>query len=101
MMQPIYEQHETLCAILYHLYNLQNMKSTHGVVLLYVKVPAEVCNFTKSGTPPWVFFTFFKLHNGKMKKTKNVGNGDEQEKSLSLCRQKLPDNLVIFCSEFK
>ena len=22
---------------------------------------AEACNFTKSKTPPWVFFTFFKL----------------------------------------
>ena len=22
---------------------------------------AEVCNFTKSNTPPWVFFTFLKL----------------------------------------
>ena len=23
---------------------------------------AEACSFTKSNTPPWVFFTFFKLH---------------------------------------
>ena len=22
----------------------------------------EACNFTKINTPPWVFFTFFKLH---------------------------------------
>ena len=22
----------------------------------------EACNFTKSNTPPWVFFTFFKLY---------------------------------------
>ena len=23
---------------------------------------AKACNFTKSNTPPWVFFTFFKLY---------------------------------------
>ena len=23
---------------------------------------ASACNFTKSSTPPWVFFTFFKLY---------------------------------------
>ena len=23
---------------------------------------AEACNFTKSKTPPWVFFTFLKLY---------------------------------------
>ena len=26
------------------------------------KKNAGPCNFTKSNTPPWVFFTFFKLH---------------------------------------
>ena len=41
------------CAILYHLYNLKNVKNTHGGV---------TCNFTKINTPPWVFFTFFKLY---------------------------------------
>ena len=30
-------------------------------LLLFAK-SAEACNFTKSNTPPWVFFTFFKLH---------------------------------------
>ena len=48
-----------LCAIWAHLYNLKN---THGGVLLLVKLKAEACNFTKSITPPWVFFTFFKLY---------------------------------------
>ena len=33
------------------------MKNTHGGVLLLVKA----CNFTKSNTAPWVFFTFLKL----------------------------------------
>ena len=38
--------------------DMKNMKNTHGGVLLLA------CNFTKSNTPPWVFFTFFKLYNG-------------------------------------
>ena len=42
------------CAISYHLYNLKNVKNTHGEVLIS-------CNFAKINTPPWVFFTFFKL----------------------------------------
>ena len=45
-----------LCAIWYHLYNLKNVKNTHGGVLLLVKLQA------KSNTPSWVFFTFFKLY---------------------------------------
>ena len=47
------------CAIWYHLYNLKNVKNTHGVVLLLVKLQAY---FTKSNTPSWVFLTFFKLY---------------------------------------
>ena len=44
--------------ILYHLYKLKNVKNSEGGVLLLVKLPAEVCNFTKSEIPPWMFFTF-------------------------------------------
>ena len=51
-----------VCAIWYHLYNLKNVKNTHEEVLLLVKLQALACNFTKSNTSPWVFFTFFKLH---------------------------------------
>ena len=51
-------------AIWYLLYNLKNMKNTHAGVLLLVKLQTEACNFTNSNIPPWVFFTFFKLHNG-------------------------------------
>ena len=51
-----------LCAIWYHLYNLERVKNTHGGVLLLVKLQASACNFTKSNTPPWVFFTFLKLY---------------------------------------
>ena len=47
--------------IRYHLPNLKNAKSTHGRVLLLIKLQFEACNFTKSDTPPWVFFTFLKL----------------------------------------
>ena len=50
------------CAIWYHLYNFKNEKSTHGGALLLVKSQALACNFTESNTPPWVFFTFFKLY---------------------------------------
>ena len=50
------------CAIWYHLYNLKNVKNTHGGVLILVKLQAVACNFTKINTPPWVFFTFLKLY---------------------------------------
>ena len=46
-----------LCTIWYHLYNFKNLKNTHAGVLLLVKLQAS-----KSNTPPWVFFTFFKLY---------------------------------------
>ena len=48
--------------IWYYLYNLKNVKNTHGRVLLLVKLQAKTCNFTKSHSPPWVFPTFCKLH---------------------------------------
>ena len=51
-----------LCAIWYHLRNLKNIKNNHGGVLLLVKLQLKVCNFTKSSTPPWLLFTFFKLY---------------------------------------
>ena len=50
------------CAIWYYLYNLKNLKNTHGAVLILVKLQVSSCNFTKINTPPWVFFTFFKLY---------------------------------------
>ena len=63
------------CAIWYHLRNLKSVKNTHGGVLLYVKLQAEACNFTKSNIPPWVFFTFFKLYEWYQiaQSTTNVG----------------------------
>ena len=46
------------CTIWYHLYNLKNMKNTHGGVFLLVKLEDLACNFTKSNGR---FFRFFKL----------------------------------------
>ena len=50
------------CAICYDFYNSKNVKTSHGRVLLLVKLQASTCNFTKSNFPPWVFITFFKLY---------------------------------------
>ena len=52
--QPDLVPYVVRCAIWYHLYNIKNTKNTHGGVLLL-----EACNFTKSNTPPWVFFIVF------------------------------------------
>ena len=49
-----------LCAIWYHLYNLKNVKNTHGGVLKPARL-AQACNVTKINTCRWVFFMFFKL----------------------------------------
>ena len=51
---------ETLYVIWYYLYNLKNVKNNHGRVLLFITLQASSCNFTKSNTLPWVFYTFFK-----------------------------------------
>ena len=50
------------CAIWYHLYNLINVKNTHGGLLILVKLQAKACSVTKINTLPWVFFTFLKLY---------------------------------------
>ena len=42
-----------LCAIWYHLYNLKNVKNTHGEMSLLVKLQAY---FSKRNTPPWVSY---------------------------------------------
>ena len=34
------------CAIWYHLYNLKNVKDTHGEVLILVKLQAEACEIS-------------------------------------------------------
>ena len=50
------------CAILYQWHNLKNVNNTHTGMLLLVKLQALSCNFTKSNTPHWAFFTFLELH---------------------------------------
>ena len=45
-----------------HMYNFRNVKNIHRRVLLLVKFQAEASNFSKSNTPTWVFFTFFKWY---------------------------------------
>ena len=50
-----------LCVIFYHVYNLKNMKNTHGEVFFLVKVQYSAFNFNKNSTRLWVYFTFFKL----------------------------------------
>ena len=60
--QDLWAKYVVRCAIWYHLYNLKNGKNTHGGVLILVKLQTEACNFTKINTPPWMFFTFFKLY---------------------------------------
>ena len=51
-----------ICAALPYLVlfvQFKKREKTHGGVIL---LKSEVCNFTKSSPPPWVFFTFFKLY---------------------------------------
>ena len=52
MHQFIKYVYAMLCAICYHLYNLKNVKDSHGGVLLLVKFQSEAFNLTKSNTPP-------------------------------------------------
>ena len=40
-------QYVMLCRIWYHLYNLENLRNTHGGGLLLVKLQTSVCNFIK------------------------------------------------------
>ena len=56
---------DSICDVLRDLVpfeQFKNVKNTHGEVLLSVKLQAKTCNFTKSNTPPWVFFMFFRLY---------------------------------------
>ena len=58
-----------LCAIWYHLYNLNNVKNTHEKNLLLVTL--RLVTFSnKSNTSPWVFFTFFKIVQNDIKSRK-------------------------------
>ena len=41
-----------LCAIWYHVYNLKDVKNTHGQMFLLAKLQALSYNFMKSNTSP-------------------------------------------------
>ena len=51
------------CPIWYHLYNLENVKNTHGGMLILVKLQASSYSFTKINTPP-CFSRFLNCTNG-------------------------------------
>ena len=48
------------CVIWQHLYNLKNVKNTHGVVLILVKLQAEACNFILKLTLLHGYFSLFQ-----------------------------------------
>ena len=63
------------CAIWYHLYNLKNVKNTHGEVLFLAKLQAFSLQlyYTKSNTSPWMFSSFLNYTNGtKSRKTSRL-----------------------------
>ena len=65
----------TVCDVLRDLIPFVQFKkreNTHGGALLLVKLHAEVCNFTKSNTPPWVFFKFLNCKNGTKSRKASV-----------------------------
>ena len=59
-----------LCAIWCHFYDLETVNSTYKGVLVIVK----------NNTPPWVFFTFFKLC-----KWDQIAQGDTFGKNIIYC----------------
>ena len=52
---------DALCDLVPFVQFKKSEKHSWGELIL-VKLQASVCIFTKINTPPWVFFTFFKLH---------------------------------------
>ena len=70
------------CAIWHHFHIFNDMKNTHGGLLLLVKLQPEAYNFTKSKTPPWAFFTFLNCTNGA--KSRNASHIMEYDLSQLL-----------------
>ena len=64
----------------YHLHNSKNVKNTHGGVLILVNLQALTCKFTKSNTPPWVFFPFSTHHKWNWLREKLMVRGAEESK---------------------
>ena len=77
---------ETLCAIWYYLYDL-----------------ALACNFTKSNTRPWVFFTLFKLYKWYQIVQRltfiYIKKAGITQKKFDLHGRKFPPDLVTFTEE--
>ena len=44
---------------LVHFVLFKRHENIHRGVLLFVTMQVSPCDFTKSNTPPWVFFMFF------------------------------------------
>ena len=63
---------EMFFAICHHLYNLKNVKNSHGEVLLLVKLLAKTCNFTKNCTLPWMFSGFLNCNKSGNASQRNV-----------------------------
>ena len=77
------------CAIWYHLCNLKNIKNINGGVLLFVKLQAKACSFTKSNLPPVVFFKWYQI-------AQRITYGLRRVKVVSLFgpwKEKIPANL--------
>ena len=55
-------------------------------------------NFTKSNTPPWVFFTFFNCANGT--KSHNVSHMKRMSKHRCCCDKREVWRKWIFCFKF-
>ena len=65
------------CAIWYHLYNLKNVKNTHGGVLLLVKLQAFKVNNKGPRTTPMAA----KLFHGCFSRFLNCTNGTKSRKT--------------------
>ena len=89
------------CANWYHSHNLKNVKNTHGGVLLLVKVTLLLaCNFIKSNTLPWVFFSLFKNCTNCTKSHKtSLQNGSSQMSDKALQKHSLRGVLLKKCSQ--
>ena len=64
------------------------------------KHPYRSVTFTKSNTPPWVFFTFFKLYRWHQI-TENVSNFNDNantksHKASPICNSQSAERVLIF-----
>ena len=71
------------CAICYHLYSVKNMKNTHGGC------------FTKINTPPWVFFTFFKLYKCYQIAQRTINDWKNSTLGFKFDSKKTRANMVV------